>query len=407
MRHALLAATMLIAGSIVIGDTARADEHDAMMKLGRVNISLSGDLRYGLYLLDNDDLTTGEGAAQTTAEYSGFAIKNLDSHVAFSLAMPFDNGLVAGYSAALDANANFDENYAFVEGGFGRLAFGVTNGVAEELHVGVPDFVPGNNIDDPNVYNIARVSTEYEGYTDHASSLSTKILLDEEAYKLSYTSVPVGGFTLGFSFTPDIGIDDVIVRDGDVNVSGDNSFDVPTRNRIRTKMTDVISVGLNYEQEFLSSMALRFSAAYLVADGVPGVQDDPEIFSAGLQYSWESLTIGFGYKLAEDITAARNMAAPNSLAVYPNQEVISAGLAYTEGPWTVGFAYRQADVSSSAPTFTGSKTSHEAWQVGGGYKLGPGLQTGLDLQYVTDKDPDAVTPELDSFSIGFVMALSF
>ena len=400
MRHALLAATMLIAGSIVIGDTARADEHDAMMKLGRVNISLSGDLRYGLYLLDNDDLTIADNPATAnvneagTTEYSGFAIKNLDSHVAFSLAMPFDNGLVAGYSAALDANADFDENYAFVEGGFGRLAFGVTNGVGDELHVGVPDFVPGNNIDDPNVYNIARISTDYPSYAINNSSLSTKILLDEEAYKLSYTSVPVGGFTLGFSFTPDLGI------------KNDNSFDVPERANPRVRMTDVISVGLNYEQEFLSSMALRFSAAYLVGDGIPGVQDDPEIFSAGVQYSWESLTIGFGYKLAEDITAAGDMAAPNSLAVYPNQEVISAGLAYTEGPWTVGFAYRQADVSSSA--ITGSKTSHEAWQVGGGYKLGPGLETGLDLQYVTDKDPDAVmTPELDSFSIGFVMALSF
>ena len=399
MKPILIAAAIFVSMGLIQPGSAQSSElryqleQNKIMDLsmGKVNLRFSGDLAFGMYVLDHDDLITAAG----TTEYAGFAIKNMDSHLYFHAAVPFDNGLVAGYKAALDANGDFDENYVFTEGGFGFLSFGVSNNVSDIYHVSSPRFVAGNSVEDPNVYQIARISTNVTGGAD---SLSTRILYDEESYKLNYVSPDIQGLSFLFSYTPDIG------------QRNDNAFTVATDGNA---VDNAITAAFLYETpEPIFGVKGSAIISYLIADGITG-DKDPNILSAGVRLSYEDFTFGAGYKSAEDIIRV----ATNDSRYLPDLTVWDVGVSYGKGPWVVGVAFRSAELDTAAavagaaagtPAATAiAKREHTAWLIGGSYNLGAGLTTGVSIELINDKDPSQTTSELDNFAFGISLALSF
>ncbi|AWZ02605.1 MAG: porin [Rhodobiaceae bacterium] len=375
MKKTLLGTTALVSAGLVAGPALASDP---------LTVTVSGSVVTGFYFVDMD--TVGGVDADDTKV--AVVARNVDIVASGTL----DNGLVAGAALKVQLgddegnalntgdDATFSEVYTFLEGGFGRVELGATDGAAFKMHYTSPWFVPGNGVDSPNIYNMNN------GGVTFSSRTSTFSLLAEDDNKISYFTPRLAGFQLGASFTPDVGANDPVA----------NGFGLSATN---SAVEDVFEVALNYAGEF-GGVSIGADVFYVTGEAPgAGATGDPTEQGVGASLGWGGFTLGGAYTQVEDI-AARTQA---TVLTGNESDTWTVGLAYGTGPWTVGAAYFESETENTAGVNVGENSF---LQVGGGYSLGAGVDVGLDVQFIEDQRGAAAT-EVESTSAGVVLAISF
>jgi outer membrane protein OmpU len=385
MKKTLLGTTALVSAGLLAGPALASDP---------LTVTVGGSVVTGFYFVDMD--TVGGVDADDTKV--AVVARNIDIVASGTL----DNGLVAGAAIKLQAgdddngqnganpnnndSINASEIYAFLEGGFGRVEIGGTDGAAFKMHYSSPWFVPGNGVDSPNIYNMNN------GGVTFSSQTSTYSLLAEDDNKISYFTPRLAGFQLGASFTPDAGANDPIA----------NGFGLSAQN---SAVEEVFEIAANYAGE-VAGASVGVDVYYVTGEAAAAAgTDDPEEIGVGASIGLAGFTLGGAYKTSEGIAAATQGGATAS-ANGVESDSWTVGLAYGTGPWTVGVAYFESETESRA-TLTDGENSF--LQVGGGYSLGAGVDLGLDVQFIEDTAAAAAAggQSVDSTSAGVVLAISF
>ena len=377
MKKTLLGTTALVSAGLVAGPALASDP---------LTVTVGGSLVTGFYFVDNDSPVAGVDYDDTKV---ALVARNIDIVAEGTL----DNGLVAGAALKLqigdDENnalntgddATFSEAYAYLEGGFGRMELGATDGAAFKMHYSSPWFVPGNGVDSPNIYNIQNLAGSISSRT------STYSLLAEDDNKISYFTPRLAGFQLGASFTPDTANDPVA-----------NGFGVT---RTNSSTEDVFEIAANYAGE-LGGVSVGADVFYVTGEAALVGADDPEEVGAGLSLGFAGFTLGGAYTSVENVVAGTQSTV--TVASRGNEtDTWTVGLAYGTGPWTVGVAYLESEAENNLGADIGSNSF---LQVGGGYSLGAGVDLGLDVQFIEDL-AGAAAREVESTSAGIVLAISF
>jgi predicted porin len=377
MKKTLLGTTALVSAGLVAGPALASDP---------LTVTVGGSLVTGFYFVDNDSPVAGVDYDDTKV---ALVARNIDIVAEGTL----DNGLVAGAALKLqigdDENnalntgddATFSEAYAYLEGGFGRMELGATDGAAFKMHYSSPWFVPGNGVDSPNIYNIQNLAGSISSRT------STYSLLAEDDNKISYFTPRLAGFQLGASFTPDTANDPVA-----------NGFGV---SRTNSSTEDVFEIAANYAGE-LGGVSVGADVFYVTGEAALVGADDPEEVGAGLSLGFAGFTLGGAYTSVENVVAGTQSTV--TVASRGNEtDTWTVGLAYGTGPWTVGVAYLESEAENNLGADIGSNSF---LQVGGGYSLGAGVDLGLDVQFIEDQ-AGAAAREVESTSAGIVLAISF
>lgn len=372
----LLASTALVSASLV-GAPAFASEP--------LTVTVSGGIVTGFYFVDADDIYSADDTKVA------ISVRSLEINGESTL----DNGMVAGASLILEmgddesASANqgdevtFQEAFAYLEGSFGRVEIGGTDGAAFKMHYTSPWFVPGNGVDSPNIFNSNGLNSTVA--TIAANSPSSYALITEDAPKISYFTPRLGGFQLGASYTPDATVRDPF----------NNGFGVsPTAG---TGIQEVFEVAVNYAGE-IGNVELGVDVFYVSGEG-PATAPDPQEMGVGASLGFAGFTLGGAYKETDDIWYGL---ASISAA---EEEVWTVGLSYETGPWTVGVAVIDSEYTSTAGPNTPWRT--EMIQVGGGYALGAGVDIGLDIQFIENNYGTSVVGTTEATSAGLVLAISF
>jgi len=190
-RSALLSATLLAAGGALTSGRALAEGEP-------IKVWISGDYQAAMGVVDQDS-KDAQLADNTNSVAFG---QDLELYVRG--AATFDNGLTAGFLAAIegdldgDQSETLDERFVFFRGNFGQFRLGATEDARQELTnfapngstifgVNTPSFLfadPGNNV------GIASVTT----YDD--------LLSEEDSIKLVYFSPSFNGFSFALSYGP-------------------------------------------------------------------------------------------------------------------------------------------------------------------------------------------------------------
>ncbi|MEQ9519326.1 MAG: porin [Parvibaculum sp.] len=376
MKKTLLGTTALVTAGLVAGPALASDP---------LTVTVGGSLVTGFYFVDNDKV----GVTDFDDTKVAVVARNIDVVAEGTL----DNGLVAGAALKLQlgndegrqsttSDATFSEAYAYLEGGFGRLEIGGTDGAAFKMHYSSPWFVPGNGVDSPNIYNIQNAAGSISSRT------STYSLLAEDDNKISYFTPRLAGFQLGASFTPDAGANDVT----------SNGFGVSAANSANE---DVMEIAANYAGEF-GGVSVGADIFYVTAEAAAIGADDAEERGVGVSLGFSGFTLGGAYTQVENVVAGTQSTV--TVASRGNEtDSWTVGLAYGTGPWTVGVAYFESEAENATGVDIGS---NEFIQIGGGYSLGAGVDLGLDIQLIEDKAGAAATA-IDSTSAGIVLAISF
>lgn len=385
MKKTLLGTTALVSAGLVAGPALASDP---------LTVTVGGSIVTGFYFVDNDQV----GATDFDDTKVALVARNIDINAEGTL----DNGLVAGAALKLQIgddegqtytdsngdtvtlasdNATFSEAYAYLEGGFGRLELGATDGAAFKMHYSSPWFVPGNGVDSPNIYNIQNAAGSISSRT------STYSLLAEDDNKISYFTPRLAGFQLGASFTPETS-----------NDPATNGFGVSATN---SSTEDVIEIAGNYAGE-IAGASVGVDLFYVTGEAAAAGADDPEERGIGASVGFGGFTLGGAYTQVENVVAG-TQATVTAASNGNETDTWTIGLAYGTGPWTVGVAYLESEAENTAGADIGS---NEFIQVGGGYSLGAGVDLGLDVQFIEDKAGAAATA-VDSTSAGVVLAISF
>lgn len=381
MKKTLLGTTALVSAGLIAGPALASDP---------LAVTVGGSIVTGFYVIDQDNI----GVTAFDETKVAVVARNIDIRAEGTL----DNGLVAGALAKMqlgndeggvdgggDApaanDATFSELYAYLEGGFGRLELGGTDGAAFKMHYTSPWFVPGNGVDSPNIYNAAATA----GGASFSSRTSTFSLLAEDDNKISYFTPRIGGFQLGVSYTPDVTINDPAANGFGVGVDNAN-------------VEEVFEIAGNFAGEF-DGFEIGVDGFYVSGEAA-GAGTDPEEYGFGANVAFSGFTIGGAWYESEGIDSPGQGVAD----LDEEKEVWTLGISYGTGPWIVGVAYLESESSELVGPDNGAENSF--LQVGGGYSLGAGVDIGLDIQIISDT-ATLGAPEVDSNSAGLVLAISF
>jgi len=350
-RKLLLGTTALVAGGVVAADMAEAADPLRLEIRGFRNEA------FGIVAVESD---VQDENFNNTNHFS-------DGEVQFRGSTTLDNGIQVGVRVELEAFSagdQVDENYVFLEGGFGRLQLGsddpapyiqavVAPNVGAPVNSGwISDFipVPGSEED--------AGTGEFE-----TGNFSTTPEISADDNMVTYFSPRFAGFQLGVSYIPDV------QDDGD----GQNSTaDDDDRHH-------GIAAGLNFTNSF---NGIDLSAA----GGIQYV-DEPDENDDNLEESTQynfGLNVGFG-----GFTVGGSVGIIDEDDASDDGYTFDVGASYETGPWGVSATFLMGEYEGSAD----NNDEDESMAIAGAvsYVLGPGVTTsftGLYAEYDDEAGED-------------------
>jgi len=375
-KRILFGTTALVAAGALMATPASAEE--------KIKLGLGGYM--------NNFFGFGDTDSDNNTDYSNTGLFS-DGEIWFLGSTTLDNGITFGAQVELESfgastrggdSDVIDEDFAYVEGSFGRFNIGSENSAAYLMHyaapaVGVPinsgwvtTFVP----DDGAI-------TGGGGF--RTPRLSTYLDWNNDENIITYFTPRFAGFQLGVTYAPA------------VTGSGDGA-NFPVQANEDTEFNNGFAVGANYV-ETLGSVDLAVSGGFRYAnapdnDGEGGnlanKDNDLKQYSMGVNVGVAGFTVG-GSVGKE--TSGRSTDGIGW----------DAGVSYGTGPWAVGLTYFQSEVNgrqdidpaADAETFVKADDEDEvqAIEAGVSYAVGPGITASLSVMYVdweggNDKDAD-------------------
>jgi hypothetical protein len=355
-----------------------------------------------------------------TGDFDGVDVKS-DGEIHFSPRIILDNGLKFGARIELETASvsdQIDENYAYIEGSFGRLELGSDDNAAYKMQYSAPD-VTFMNINSGSDTDWLPFAAEFEVTT-------TFISVEGDSQGIRYFTPRMAGFQVGVSYARDANrSDDDAQKDSDEDgelfdifgvganyVNSFGAFDIAVAGGYVTgsmngkdaasgfgaivsgDVTDgEFGEGIHeftcdelddFEDEFPDA---DFQVTTACSDEVSG--KDPNAWSAGLVLGYQGFSIGGSY------------ANWNNSAISDGLEVYDLGVAYETGPWGFSFTYMHGEVDTDGGEI-------DKFMLGMDYKLAVGVRLGAFAIY-EDGDSDSGTQDWDGdgFIIGTGLKLNF
>lgn len=332
MKKTLLASTALAAiGAIALAGQAQAAAHEKAG--GPIKVKVGGYMEQWFGFADSDDnINPGDdGADQQT-----------DAEIHFTGETTLDNGLTFGINVQLEAQTDgdqIDEQFAYIEGSFGRINLGSENSASYLMHYGIPSFGVGTDSGDHDNW--------IAGF-DFTGARTNGRGPDNDSEKVTYFTPRFMGFQVGASYVPEIQQDQDTFDEGGASSrvndgERDNSF----------------AVAANFNRSF-EDFKIQASAGYQDFGDDNAVAGSLESFQFGLRLGFAGFTASGTY--GEEDRAPGN-----------TQETIGLGVSYAAGPFGVSLAYIGSEQDTQA--------EQDAFELGARYKLGPGIEARGSLLY--------------------------
>ncbi|MDJ0943402.1 MAG: porin [Kiloniellales bacterium] len=360
-KKLLLGTTALVAGGVVAADMAEAADPLRLEVRGYRNEA------FGVVSVESD----------VENENFGNTNHRSDGEIHFRGSTTLDNGIEVGVRVELEAFTNgdqIDENYVFLEGGFGRLLLGsddpapyiqavVAPAVGAPINSGwLSDFIP-----------------EPAGFQTGSFSTTPEISVDDNM--ITYFSPRFAGFQLGVSYIPQV--------DGDNPDTADNGAPFNAGEGSNTTNRDFqrdhgFATGINYTNSF-NGIDVSAAGGFQYIDGPDdnnnfdadgGGFDGTKVNDIQEVYAYNGgLNIGFG-----GFTFGGSIGGFDIDSQGANHGFHwDVGLSYETGPWGVSGTFIAGEREG------GDTTSDEDESLGAAiavsYVLGPGVKTSFTGMY--------------------------
>ena len=366
MKKLLFGSTALVSVGLAAGNVTAAEQ---------IQMGVGGYFQAFVVGGSQDD-----GVGQPAAGVRSHAVKR-EAETIFSGSTTLDNGIQFGVQVQLEAEVcadQIDESFMWVSGSFGRINVGSENSAAYLMAYAAP--APSHwafGLNSPNFSNAAAGGGTTFLHTNPVS-------LSSDAEKVTYFTPRLAGFQLGASYTPDA------CEEGRWDGAGAALTERPCggsyagllSERNSGQQSEIVEIGVNYVNKF-GGVDVAVSGSWGEADAentaanvpVAGVADREE-WSVGAQFGFAGFTLGGAYR--DD---NRGLSAPNS-----DRQDYNLGLRYATGPWGVGIMWAHANIEDAGGT---GKNETDAYELGGSYTLGPGIQLIGGIQFWDHQEDDA------------------
>ncbi|MFC4237650.1 porin [Thalassospira xianhensis] len=337
MKKILFASSAIVA--VAFAGQAQASEP--------IKLSVGGYMEQWIGFVDED-------APDTEGRVNAF---QSDTEVYFSGSTTLDNGIEIGARIELEGETSgdqIDEQFLFVNGGFGRIEMGKNDSAADSMGITAPRVGPVG----PNDGGI-------EDWYENAGIIDT-VPSSGDQNRVTYFTPSLGGFQAGVSFADDSG------KNGS---DGYNSIDGSGDN--------VVSAALTYEADF-DGFSLGLSAE---GENV----NEGSWYGAGVNVGFGNFTVGGSYGHTED-DYGLNLEDDGS-----NGEDIDA--------YDIGISYAM-DAASVSATYAYQEEGDEEIQaasVGLNYTLGAGVSWQSSVFWF-DEESDA---DNEGYGVITGLALNF
>ena len=338
MKKVLYGTTALAAAGAMAATPAAAEEG--------VKLGIGGYYNTFFWVGDYDESSNDDRRFTETGLFA-------DGEVHFKGSTTLDNGITFGVQVELEAfqsGDQIDENYAFVEGSFGRLVIGGENTAAYMMQYAAPNV--GTPINSGWITSFVPVPP---GATTgfRTPALSTYVDLANDDHALNYFSPRFSGFQVGASFVPA----------ATVNGEGKN---FPVQADKETESHNLFAVGANFVESF-GEVDVAVAGGYRRAEAAKtSGNSDPEQYSAGLNLGFAGFTVGGSFALEDSDRATDGWGA-------------DVGVSYSTGPWSVGVTGFHSEVDGAPGN--GGEDELDSIEGGVSYAIGPGITGSFSVMY--------------------------
>lgn len=346
MKKILLGTTALIGAAGLFAGAAVA---------GELTVKLGGTAEWQAGIM-NDDLDAGQRA-------QGF--RN-DTEININVTGVADNGLTYGAEVDLEADVtpdargqgtNASRTYLFLQGAWGRVEMGSTEGVEDKLKVDASNIASATGgIDGDWLYYANFGNANFIVTPDLPLAYGLAVDLNNlgsersnNVNKISYFTPRFSGFQGGISYAPDSFDRGQTVTRGDNNPGGSGNN---------------VTAALNYEGNF-SGVGVKAAATGEWGQAEVAGEQDLAAWNAGAVLSYMGFSVAGSYGDWNDSRQASNN----------EQHYWTAGGAYATGPWSVSVTYLKSEAGVS-----GDDDFHNV-VVGTDYALAPGLTTYAEVSF--------------------------
>ena len=366
MKKVLMGTTAIGAAALMAGPAAAQD--------GKISLGVGGYYE-NFFTFVEQDFDGGDN------DYNQFNVRH-EGEIHFSGETTLDNGLTVGFQAQLEAitqdpdgtgGDQIDETYLYFEGSWGRLIMGSENSAPYLMQYTAP--AAGLGLNDPNIAPFNDIS---------AAGTATLLNTVSDANKITYFTPRFAGFQLGASYTPNIDAVGGDRQSSDLNTSEDED-----------DYNNFLGVGANFVESFNGvdvAVAGGFEFGQTEKNAVQATDIDEFVgFSGGVNVGFAGFTVG-GSVLHTN----------GGLENDGDELVWDIGATYGQGPWEVGITYLRGETETGA----NDEDEIDRFEIGGRYRLSPGVRVVGAIQY-TDEEDDSTNRDEDAWGIIIGTRLDF
>lgn len=304
------------------------------------------------------------GYAEGVADDNEGFDQQSDVEIIFEGKTTLDNGLEFGVNVQLEGQTDgdqIDQQFAYVEGSFGRFEIGSTDSAPFLMSIGVPSVGAGlDSGDAPNWIS---------GINGDLITTTFNFSRDEDSdHKLNYFTPRTYGFQIGVTYVPELLEDDNTGPNENDGVR-DNAF----------------GIGLNYQRSY-DDISVGASVGYMhYGDDSALAGDEPENFGVGLSLGYAGFTVAGAYNDLSDSVAG-------------DLETFGVGVTYEWAAAAVSLGYIHGEDKNST-------ADSDAFELGLSYTLGPGVAVLGSIFYVDQES--AFGADLEGVAVLGGLSLTF
>ncbi|MTI09313.1 porin [Curvivirga aplysinae] len=379
MRKILLATSALVAGSAVAASASAAEAP---------TVSLSGGIDIQ-YIAETNDTSDNRTDKLGYLPFMTALIWDIDAEA--------DNGLA--YGGRIDwrpansggsggSGSNLDEIWIDLKGSFGKVVLGNDDGVGDD-NVPQGGSVLVGSFGWTGTYLAGRSNSQLKGGApapDGGSVVGTS-----DAAKVSYYTPDFGGFSAGFSWTPDSSIS------GSTTETANTTTGEITSSTAKSDFDNHYELMVSYSGEFAGA-SVTAAGQYKMADAQVDTNEDVRAWEVGTTVGIAGFSIGASYFDNGDSLVAKSSTADAG-------DGFTLGVAYSFGATAVSVGYAATELDDGA----GTTDEYDNLSLDVEYTVAEGLSAYAGVQFAESDDGSDATSsgEEDSTAVIIGTRLSF